>query len=303
MSVRSSVPGLLPAASSFRARAILASALGLLFSLILAACAGTQPSASQRATMLVHKHREPEAIQVLRDHIAAHPEAIDERRLLIRIIALSGDLGATERAATELAARLAPGSPVPWIEMGHAFELNHRYEEALGMYDRAAEVAPRDAVGPRTGGARAAAWGEVELAEPRLSEALRRDPRDATSWHTLGLVRLKLHDFRGARQAYAAGLAADPNALENRLGLATLAVAEGNPVMALEQYDALARARPKNGDVQLGRAWALLKLGRLSEAEGAIDRAEQLGGSPDAIRAQRRLLSKLQAGAESQRIR
>ncbi len=171
------------------------------------------------------------------------------------------------------------------------------------MYDRAAEVAPHDAVGPRTGGSRAAAWGEVELAEPRLAEALRRDSRDASAWHMLGLVRLKLHDFDGARQAYTAGLQADPKALENRLGLATLAVAEGDAAGALGHYDALARARPKNGDVQLGRAWALMKLGRLDEAESAIDQAERLGGSPGAIRAQRRLLGKLRAAVESQRIR
>ena len=112
-----------------------------------------------------------------------------------------------------------------------------------------------------------------------------------------------MHDFDGARQAYSAGLAADPKALENRLGLATLAVAEGNATTALEHYEALARARPKNGDMQLGRSWALMKLGRLGDAENAIDRAERLGGSPDAIRAQRRLLEKLRAAGESQRIR
>jgi Flp pilus assembly protein TadD len=267
------------------------------------ACAPATGDAGQRARMLAHKGREAEAIAILKEHISAHPDAIEERRLLVRITALTGDLGAAERAATDLAARLGPNDPTPWIEMGHALELAHRYEAALGMYDRAAEVAPRDPAGPRAGGLRATAWGEAELAEPRLSEALRRDARDAKVWHALGLVRLKLGDLDGARTAYTSGLAAQPASLQNRLGLATVAVAARDARTALEHYDALVRARPKLGDLELGRAWALLELGRLAEAEAALARAESLGGSPSAIRAQRRLLAKLQAGAEAQRIR
>lgn len=275
--------------------------VGLLCALV--GCAASDGSAAQRARMLVHKGRETEAIALLRDHLAAHPEALDERKLLIRIVALTGDLAAAEREASALAARLGPGDPTPWIEMGFALELAHRYEDALGMYDRAAEVAPANPAGARTGGLRAAEWGEAELAEPRLAEAVRRDAKDSKSWHALGLTRLKLGDLGGAKAAYGAGIAADPTSLDNRLGLATVAVAEGDGRAALEHYDALARARPKLGDLQLGRAWALMKLGRLGEAEAALGQAERLGGSRSAIRAQRSLLAKLRAGAEAQRIR
>jgi len=226
-----------------------------------------------------------------------HPNALNERRLLIRVIAVTGDLGAAQKEATLLAEKLGPNDPTPWIEMGHAFELNHRYEDALSMYDRATEVAPSDARGPREGGMRAAEWGEAELAEPRLIEALRRDTRDAKAWHALGLVRLKLHDYDGARTAYTSGLTADPKALENRLGLATLAVARGDAQAALEHYDVIVEARPRFGDAQLGRAWALMKLGRLDDAASAIDKAESLGGSARAIRAQRKLLERLRSAS------
>ena len=144
---------------------------------------------------------------------------------------------------------------------------------------------------------RAAEWGEAELAEPRLIESLRRDTRDAKTWHALGLVRLKLKDYDGARVAYTSGLTADPKALENRLGLATLAVARGDAPAALEHYEAIAQARPRFGDAQLGRAWALMKLGRLDEAAAAIDKAESLRGNARAIRAQRSLLERLKSGA------
>ncbi|MCC6900823.1 MAG: tetratricopeptide repeat protein [Polyangiaceae bacterium] len=270
----------------------------------LAGCSvQSEASTAARARMLVHKGQEKEAIGLLRDHLTKHPEALDERKLLIRVLALTGDLGAAEREATALSERLGAGEPTPWIEMGYAFELAHRYDEALAMFDRAAEVAPRDARGPRAGGVRAAHWGEVEIAEPRLSEAVRRDPRDASSWHALGLVRVRLGDLDGAERAYSSGLAAEPGSLESRLGLATVAVARGDASAALRHYDALCRARPKHGDLRLGRAWALLKLRRLAEAEHELGEAEQLGASTSAIAAQRRLLASLKATAEAQRIR
>ena len=51
------------------------------------------------------------------------------------------------------------------------------HEKALAMYDHASDVAPNDPRGPREGGMRAAHWGEVEWARPRLEETLGRDER------------------------------------------------------------------------------------------------------------------------------
>jgi tetratricopeptide (TPR) repeat protein len=270
----------------------------LLCALLLAGC-GTNATPSQRAALLVHRGQEAEAVKVLEKHLAEHPDANPERKMLIRVLAITGDLGKAQRQAEELAKHVGPNDPSPWIEMGHAFELTHRYEDALNMYDRAAEVAPTNAEGSRTGGLRAAAWGEVELAEPRLVEALKRDPRDAEAWHALGLVRVHLEDFDGAKEAYQKGLVADPEALENRLGLATIAVAQGDARNALFHYDAIVKARPKLGDARLGRSFALIKLGRLDEAEESIRRAEELRASPRAIRLQRQLIAKLRkAGAD-----
>jgi Flp pilus assembly protein TadD len=266
--------------------------------LLLAGCATGAPTARQRAAMLAGKGQEREAAQVLRDYLTEHPDAIAERRLLIRVVALTGDLGAAQREAEALAARLGPNDPTPWIEMGHAFELNHRYEQALAMYDRAAEVAPADAAGPREGGLRAARWGEVELAAPRLEEALRRDARDARTWHALGVVRLELRDVEGARTAYRSGLIADPASLENHLGLATIAVKQGDAVTALRHYDVIVRERPRLADAHLGRSWALIGLGRLDDAEAALAEGEKLGANRRAIGAQRRLIARLRERAK-----
>lgn len=270
----------------------------LLIAVTLAGCASGFSDARQDAALLAGKGQYDEAASVLRADIRKHPPAIEDRRMLVRVLALTGNLGAAEREAEQLADVLGKASPVPWIEMGHAYELAHRYDSAMAMYDRAAEVAPHDEAGPREGGLRAARWGEVELAEPRLEEALRRNPRDAEVWHALGLVRMRQGDTAGARQAYESGLRAEPDALDNRVGLATLALKQHRPADALAQYDAIIAARPHFADARLGRSLALLSLGRLDEARDALDSAARLGADPAAVAAQRQLLRELRQGAQ-----
>ena len=151
-------------------------------------CKAGQPTALQRATSLAHDHREADAIRILRDELAKHPEDIKCRRLLIRVLALTGDLGAARREVEALSLQLGGADPVPYIELGHAYELAHEYEKALEMYDYAGEIAKTDPRGPREGGMRAAHWGEIEWARPRLEEAVGRGANDATLWHALGLL-------------------------------------------------------------------------------------------------------------------
>jgi tetratricopeptide (TPR) repeat protein len=213
--------------------------------------------------------------------------------MLIRVYAFLGRLDQAKRHVEILASELGRSNPIPWVELGYALELAHRYDDALEQYDAAAAAAPKDPLGPLTGGLRAARWGEAELALPRLEEALRRDSRNAHAWHALGLVKLKLGNLQGAKSAYSSGLTADPHALENRIGLATVALAEDDAAGALAQYEAILAARPKFGDAQLGRAWALMRLGRLDEAEQALEIGYRLGASPEAVARQRSALKQL----------
>jgi tetratricopeptide (TPR) repeat protein len=256
-----------------RLRVFLAVFLFTLFA-SLAACA--QP-ATDRAMALARQHREAEGIAVLRADIAKHPDDLAARRLLVRLLAFSGDMNAARDEVEALAKLLPPRDPTPWIELGHAYELSHKYDEALAAYDEAATIAPESPAGPREGGMRAARWGELDEARPRLEEAIRRGARDGATYHALGLVRLHQKDYDAAEEAYHAGATADPNGAENWLGLATVAVARGDAAKALAAYDAVLARRPRFAAGQLGRAWALAKLGRNDEARDAIDRAEEMG--------------------------
>ncbi|MDB4941487.1 MAG: repeat protein [Labilithrix sp.] len=254
--------------------------LAAVAALVIGGC--VRPGPVERAQQLVRMHRETEAVTLLRGELARHPQDVPSRRLLVRVLAYQGQLDEARAEVAELERRL-PGDPVPWIELGHAFELTHRYDEALAAYDTGAEKASASPLGPREGGMRAARWGEAEAALPRLEEAVRRGAHDAELLHALGLVRLHLHDLDGARQAYEQGLAADPKSTENLLGLASVAVVRGDPAGALSAYDRILAQRPAYSGAELGRAWALLRLGRRAEAEQALAHAGALGASRENI--------------------
>lgn len=264
----------------------------------LSACAGVQPTVQQRASMAMERGDYARAARLLRDALAQDPGQIEQRRLLIRVLAAAGKLGEARAETESLRKQLPEGDPIPFIELGHAFELSHRFEEALALYDAASEVAAHDALGPKTGGLRAARWGEVELAEPRLAEAARRAPKDPEVWHALGLVRAQLGDHAGAQAAYLQGLVADPRAVENHLGLASLAVQRDQPASALRHYTALLAARPRFAAGYLGQSWALMRLGRLEAAEQALDRGARLGADRRVVARQRGLLRHLKMASE-----
>jgi Flp pilus assembly protein TadD len=178
-----------------------------------------------------------------------------------------------------------PNDVRAWIDLGHGYELLHRYDDALICYDHAGEIAPKDPRGPREAGIRAAAWGEKEIAVARLREAIARGDEDPSTFHALGLVLLASGDRVGARKAYEAGLAT-PKGKDDAtcvLGLATLAVVEKDGATALRWYDELARRKPKHAGAQLGRAWALGTLGRFDEAESALVTASSLGAKDEDV--------------------
>jgi len=239
----------------------------------------------------VRQHREDEAIVTLRSRLASHPDDLPARRLLVRVLAVAGDLPSARTEVEELARRLPPQDATPFLELGHALELMHRYDEALAAYDEASRTAPLSPDGPREAGMRSAHWGESEVARPRLEEALRRGANDAETWHALGVVRLNLGDDRGAEDAYRSAAAADPTSATPWIGIATVGIVRGDAALALSAYDAVLARKPRFAPAELGRAWALAKLGRVAEALQAIGRAEKLGAPAENVARQRAALA------------
>jgi cytochrome c-type biogenesis protein CcmH/NrfG len=250
-----------------------------------------RPAATAHAQALVRQGHDDEAVATLEQRLAVHPDDVPARRLLIRLLGSTGDIVAARAEVDELSKWLPHDDPAPLLELGHALELTHSYDEALQAYDDAAAVAPGSPDGPREGGVRSARWGEIEEARPRLEEALRRGARDVETWHTLGLVRLHLNDYDGAAQAYRSGAAANPDDATCWLGLATVGVVRDDARVALEAYDQVLARSPRFASAELGRAWALARLGRRDEAGRALDLAQELGAPPGPLAKQRAALA------------
>lgn len=180
-----------------------------------------------------------------------------------------------------------------WIDLGHGYELQHRFDDALAAYDEAARIAPKDPRGPREGGLRCAKWGEHAAARPRLEEAIRRGDQEPNTFHALGLVRLSLGDKKGAREAYEAGLRTPRGDGDATcvLGLATLAVVENNAGEALRWYDQLVKRRPNVVGGHLGRAWALAMLGRFDDADAAVEDAVTRGAAAGDVAKMKKFVS------------
>jgi protein O-GlcNAc transferase len=106
---------------------------------------------------------------------------------------------------------------------------------------------------------------------------VRRGARDASTYHALGLVRLHAGDVAAAEAAYRDGVRADPNDAGNWLGLATIAVMRKDGALALSAYDAILTRHPKYAAAMLGKAYALVMLGRSNDARHALDEAEEMG--------------------------
>src|SRR5580658_9204405 len=99
------------------------------FFLLVALTAGCAQNATERAQSLVRQHREEDAVATLRERLRVNGSDLVARKLLVRVLALTGDLGAARLEVKELAEHLPANDPSPAIELGHALELSHRYDE------------------------------------------------------------------------------------------------------------------------------------------------------------------------------
>lgn len=268
-----------------RSLAYLGALVALSMTVLSTGCATL--STREKAMSLVRQGKEAQAVTMLRDALRKEPSDVDARRLLVRILAQTGDLGAAKSEVAELEKLLPAGDPTPYLELGHAYELTHQYDEALAAYDDAARTSPTSPAGPREGGMRAARWGEASEALSRLEEARRRGADDAEMLHALGLVRLQAGNTRGAMEAYRLAAQKDPKSIEGWMGMATAALRANDFAAALAAYDQVLARRPTFASAALGRSWCLLSLGRFEDAEKALVQAEELGAPAAFVQKQR----------------
>ncbi|MDP3176561.1 MAG: tetratricopeptide repeat protein, partial [Spirochaetaceae bacterium] len=97
-----------------------------------------------------------------------------------------------------------------------------------------------------------------------------------------GFIRLGLADVEGARAAFLAVLAALPNDLDARFGLALLDLASGRKTEARSKLEESLRLSPQNGRAMLSLALIAQDQGKAEEARALAEKALRYhGGDPD----------------------
>ncbi|HEX6852559.1 MAG TPA: sulfatase-like hydrolase/transferase [Candidatus Polarisedimenticolaceae bacterium] len=256
-----------------------------------------------RAVGLASAGRQPEAIPLLRALVPEAPEnfmvryqlgtalltagnvaeAAAEFAEVIRVApefangyllaaTAEGRLGRVDDAARhyEAAIALAPDLVEPRVALGRLLESVGRFEAAAEAYLAAAKAAPQDAEPSRRLLELRQGRGEGARGIGDLAALAASLPRAAGIWSVVGQARRRAGDLEGARAASERASAADPFLAEAMLLRGELSLEARDPAGALETFDAVLARRADRADAMLGRAKALLALGRAVEAEATL---------------------------------
>lgn len=220
--------------------------------------------------------------------------------------ALAG--GAFDDAATRAGARLAedPDDAEAWFLLGTARHRQNRLDEATAAFRRACAAGPRD-IRPRSAlGTMLAAAGDTAAGLHEFQAALALAPDNPRLLINAAIALEALGQVHDALAHYDRAIATFPgmgDALQNRAALnlelgrvdaawadaqrlvalfpdvtavlelrATCALAQGRHHAALADYSAAVRLEPGRGEAWAGCAVALATVGRLDEAQAALQR-------------------------------
>lgn len=166
-------------------------------------------------------------------------------------------LGMADRAVDDLvaAARLAPGDPEVFNNLGNALADAGRLEDALEAHRAAARLKPGWADAHRNA---ALTLLELDCAGDALAEAeaaVRADAHSAAGWSVLGRVRMALDDQDEAAEAFDRALERQPTLASALGGRAHVALARGESDAA-ERHERALAASPANTDLLAGAVQA-----------------------------------------------
>jgi len=228
------------------------------------------------------QHRD-EAVQILQAVIAAHPDHVEGRRLLARLL---GQEHKSEEALRVLQPLLARANPEleDYETQAEIEEIAGNLRSAADAYRNILRMKPDD-VPAITRLAQVLSWSQTTRAESMqlFERGLKLDPGNASlavsyaemlSWTETTRAR--------AMQSFDAVLAHDPDNVRALTGKAQLLAWSGHSQDALALYDRALAKDPKNADALRGKAEILNWRGRYAQSHALLERAHEI--APDDAR-------------------
>ncbi len=147
------------------------------------------------------------------------------------------------------------------------------HSAARRAFDRALDLRARFPEALNNRGALALQEGRAAEALVDLERAVELEPSSAALRVNLGLALRRLGRREASERIYRDGLALDPKHPDLNYNLATLALDQGRPGLALEHYRLAAQAGGEDALTERGQGLALLALGHTHEAAMHLQRS------------------------------
>lgn len=226
----------------------------------------------RRAELLASMGRQGEALALLKDHLARHPDSIGGHYQLGAISEAVGDIPAARAAFDwfadkpqeflerwEMHDKTGPFTSAETTTLiGRALDrwaaLNQKYRNAPNLDKTILNifVGAYDVIDTGYWPAHVAAGeyfmshDQAKEAAAEITTALKANPNDIHSLHMMGMLALEQYSFEGAEQAIAAIRAVDPDSLEANLLETRDLLLQRRPELAFAPIQRVLDAQPKH---------------------------------------------------------
>ena len=186
---------------------------------------------------------------------------------------------------TRRAVQFDPANPDAAIKLARVLRTLDRNQEALGWFEKYAEMVPGDYLALAHIGSCLSALGRFSEAEDYFRRSL-AGLDDATTHYNLGLLMAMTGRPDQAEREYRRAIAIDPAHADARGNLAPLLVRMGRPAEAVRELRQLVADDPENAAALTNLGVVLMQQGRAAEARRYLEEALRLApGLPQAVEA------------------
>jgi len=187
----------------------------------------------------------------------------------------------------EQALQLNPNDPNVPVNLATALLHAGRLREAIGHYEQALRIDPDDAFAHYNMGVALVKLGQPGQAIGHFAQALRIKPDYAEAHVILGSVLFDQGKVGEAIRHWEEALRIKPTFAEAHYNLANALLREGRPEEAIEHYEQALHIKPEYADAHCNLGIALEQVGRVQEAIKHYEQALLL--RPDLVEVQKRL--------------
>lgn len=221
-------------------------------------------------TVLMALDQDAEAVLQLKQAIQDDPTSADAY-LGLALLYQRNEAWALQAQAAEIVTQLEPRKPDGWILRGEAVAQQGDHQKAAELFEKAAELAPKQARPRVLASAERLALGQFEPAQSLAEAAVRLEPKYAPGWTALGNVLLRQGpaEHGEAEKAYASAVSYGDDSGQAHLGLGRTLQLLKRPTEAEQQFRLAVRSHPELTEAHYGLSQVLREQGKEPAAAAA----------------------------------